>query len=289
MKKGLYQVLLLTCLVTMLGGCGGNKKNVLARIDKKHTITLESFNNRIAKLPQRYKDVIEKNKKAFLNEIIIDELLYNEALRKGLDKDKEVKEIVEEANKKILIARLLKDEVDDEIIISEEEIQEFYNANREKFGVPEVRRASHILVATEEEAQNVLKELAAGKNFEDLARERSIDPTAKVGGDIGYFTRKQLTPEIEAVAFDMDIDETSGVVKTKFGYHVIKLTEKRAPRAKELTEVRDAVVQSLRRIKKRAHFNDYTTKLKEKSIIYINDKLLEDISEIRTPETKPED
>ena len=289
MKNKTLQALLLTCLVTVLGGCaGGNEKNVLVRIDKKHIITLASFNNRISKLPQRYRDVINKNKAAFLNEVIIDELLYNEALNKGLNKDKEIKEIMREARKKILIARLLKDEVDDEIVISEEEIQEFYNANGERFGVPEVRRASHILVATDEEAQNVLQELAAGKKFEDLARERSIDPTSKVGGDIGYFTRKQLTPEIETVAFGMEVDEISGVVKTKFGYHLIKLTEIRDPRVKELAEVRDAVEQSLRRIKKRARFNNFATKLKEKSTIYINDKLLKDISESRTPGAKPE-
>jgi len=289
MEKKLSQLLLLACLITVLSGCGGSEKQVLARIDKKHTITLGDFNNRISKLPQRYKDAINQNKAGFLNELIVDELLYNEALRKGLDRDKDVKEVVEEAKKKIVIAKLLKDEVEDEIVISDEAIQEFYNANKEKFGVPEVRRASHILVVTEEEAQDVLKKLSGGKDFGSLAGEVSIDPTSKVEGDIGYFTRNQLTPEIEEAAFGMEVGETSGIVKTKFGYHILKLTEKRAPRAKELDEARDAVEQSLRRLKKQTLFNNYAAKLKQKSIIYINDKLLKDISESSTPETKPED
>ena len=280
--------IIITILVLMLSGCAGpSDKDVLARIDRKNTITLAGFNERISKLPKRYQDVINKNKKEFLDEIIIDTLLYNEAVRKKLDRDDDVKKVIREAEKKILIARLLNEEVEEKIIVNEKDISAYYDANKEKFATPEALRASHILVKTEEEAGDILVELSNNRNFEALARGRSVDPSSKIGGDIGYFTRHQLVPEIEEICFNMQVGEISGIVKTKFGYHIIKLTERKPPRVKELAEVRDGIEQTLKRLKKKVLFNEFVTALKEKAQITINNNLLETIS--REPEQKPED
>jgi len=288
-KSRIHLVLSLALAASLAGCAGGSDKEVLARIDKKHTITLGDFNDRISKLPQRYQEIINKNKKQFLDEVITDALLYNEALKQKLDTDEEVMQVVKEAKKKILIARLLQSKVEGEVAVSETEIDDYYAANRERFAMPEVLRASHILVRTEAEARDVLSELSAGANFEELARARSVDPSAKTGGDIGFFTKGQLVPEIEEACFDMQIDDVSGVVKTKFGYHVIKLTERREPRVKELAEVRDVIRQTLERLKKRTLFQQYVSKLKEKSIISVNDKLLNEISEQEKPAAKPQE
>jgi len=280
--------IIITILLLMLSGCAGpSDKDVLARIDRKNTITLADFNDRISKLPKRYQDVINKNKKEFLDEVIIDTLLYNEAVRKKLDRDDDVKKVIREAEKKILIARLLNEEVEEKIIVNEKDISAYYNANKEKFATPEALRASHILVKTEAEARDILVELSNNRNFEDLARGRSVDPSSKIGGDIGYFTRHQLVPEIEEICFNMQVGEISGIVKTKFGYHIIKLTERKPPRVKELAEVRDGIEQTLKRLKKKVLFNEFVTALKEKAQITINNNLLETIS--REPEQKPED
>ncbi|MBN1353959.1 MAG: peptidyl-prolyl cis-trans isomerase [Candidatus Omnitrophica bacterium] len=270
------------------GGCsGGSSKNVLATIDKEDRIALKDFNNRISKLPKRYQEAINKNKKAFLDELIVDNLLYREAMRKKLYRDKDVNDVIEEAKKKILIARLLQDEVENKVNVSDDEVKAYYEANPDKFTTPEVRRASHILVKTEDQARDILVELTNGRNFEDLARARSIDPSANIGGDIGYFTRGQLIPDFEDACFNMEVGEISKIVKTKFGYHIIKLTEKKPPSLKSLPEVRDAIEQSIKRIKKKMAFNDYVTTLKEKSRIWINNKLIDSISE--TAETPKKD
>ncbi|MBL7155547.1 MAG: peptidylprolyl isomerase [Candidatus Omnitrophica bacterium] len=288
MKYKAVYLVVFTYLFVLSSGCAGRSdKEVLARIDQKSTITLNDFNTRIAKLPKRYQDVINKNKRAFLNELVVDVLLHNEALNKKLDQDKDVESVFEEAKKKILIARLLKDEVEDKTSVREEEITRYYTHNKEKFETPEVRRASHILVKTKEDANDILVELSNGRNFEDLARARSVDPTSKTGGDIGYFAKGQLVPEIEDICFNMDVGEISGVVKTKFGYHIIKLTETKEPRIKELEEVRDSIEQSLRRIKKKEHFAEFVDGLKEKSKITINTDLLDSISEKESTETAP--
>jgi len=281
-------ILVITFIVFSLAGCAKKAdKKVLARIDKEYTITLADFNNRIEQLPPRYKELVTNNKKKFLEELIIDTLLYNEAISERMDRDPEVKRLIEEARRKIIIAKLLKDKVEDKALVTEDEIKEYYDANPEKFTMLEKLRASHILVKTEPEARDILVELSNGRNFEDLARSRSVDPTAKTGGDIGYFTKNQLVPEVEEVCFDMKVGETSGIVRTKFGYHVLKLTERQEPRIKELSEVHDGIEQLLLRLKKKMIFNEFVESLRGKSQITINNDLLDTISKKEKQEEKP--
>jgi parvulin-like peptidyl-prolyl isomerase len=85
-------------------------------------------------------------------------------------------------------------------------------------------RASHILVEKQSQALKALEELKAGVDFRELARKYSICPSAKRGGDLGQFDRGQMVREFEQVAFALRIGEVSGLVRTKFGYHIIKRT-----------------------------------------------------------------
>ena len=284
--KYIYTALLIpvVCALAFMSGCDKKDNQILVKLDNKHTITVSDFNDRVSRLPERYQEVVDKNKKEFLDELIVDTLLYNAAMKKGLNKDKEVKDVIEEAKRKILIARLLKDEVEGDVEVTEIEITDYYKENKEKFAAPETLRASHILVRDEGEANDIQKKVAKGEDFEKLAEEYSVDPTSKIGGDIGYFAKGQLVPEFEEVCFDMKVGETSGVVKTRFGYHIIKLTEKKEPHIKELYEVEDSIKEALGRVKKKLLFSKYVESLKEKSQIIINDDLLTSISKNETPE-----
>jgi len=85
-------------------------------------------------------------------------------------------------------------------------------------------RASHILVKTENEANNILKRLADGEEFAAVAKRFSSCPSGKNGGDLGWFGKGQMVPEFEKVAFENDTGKVVGPVKTQFGYHVIKVT-----------------------------------------------------------------
>jgi len=279
--------MMLVCVSIFGAGCGKRGDSaVLATIDQKETITLAEFNDRISNLPLRYKDIVTKNKKEFLDELIVDRLIYRDALRKKLDKDKDVRRLLAEAKRKIMMARLLQNEIQDAARVNEKEIEDYYDSNKGNFTAPETLRASHILVKTKEDAEGILVELSNGRNFEDLARARSIDASSKGGGDIGYFTKKQLVPEFEEACFSMEAGEISGAVKTQFGYHIIKLTEKKRPRVKELTEVRDSIEASLGNLKKKTLFKEFVTDLKEKSQIVINAALLEDMAEEEAAEEK---
>lgn len=88
-------------------------------------------------------------------------------------------------------------------------------------------RASHILVKTEDEAKQILGQLKKGSSFAKLAQERSECPSKKNGGDLGWFGRGKMVPEFEKAAFSLKRGETSDIVKTKFGYHLIRVTDTR--------------------------------------------------------------
>ncbi|MDD1682200.1 MAG: peptidyl-prolyl cis-trans isomerase [Methanoregula sp.] len=88
-------------------------------------------------------------------------------------------------------------------------------------------RASHILVKTEEQADQILKRLAGGEEFDKVARRFSSCPSGKKGGDLGWFGKGMMVPEFEKAAFEEEVGKVIGPVKTQFGYHVIKVTGKK--------------------------------------------------------------
>ena len=105
-------------------------------------------------------------------------------------------------------------------------------------------RASHILVETEDQAKDIENRLKAGEDFAKLATELSKDPgSGKQGGDLGFFTKDRMVPEFSTAAFALAIGEVSEPVKSQFGYHVIKLTEKREKPIPTFEEVKDQIEQ----------------------------------------------
>jgi peptidyl-prolyl cis-trans isomerase C len=271
---------LLSASLIIISGCGrpSGKGTVLASIGKSK-ITVAGFNERISNLPLRYQGIVKRRKKEFLQELINDTLLYQEAIRKGLHKDRDVLNVIEEARKKILIARLLKDEVDDVIEVSDEDVLMYYNGNKSEYMTPEIMRVSHILVQSREDAEEILKRLDAGEKFEDLAKAKSVDPTAQRGGDIGYFPRGQLMPEFENACASLEVGQTSGIVKTKLGYHVIKLTDKREPQQRPVEQVKEKIRSKLRTIERQRTFNELLERLREETEIKMNDKALSELEE----------
>jgi peptidyl-prolyl cis-trans isomerase C len=263
----------------MLAICGCTRapsedNRILAQVSNK-CMTVRDFKNRINKLPVYYRDVVKKNEKRFLDETIAEMLFFEEAVRKGVDKDPEVREVVREATKKVVITKLIKNEVDDKVGVSEDEMRRFYEANREKFKSPALWRVSHILVPTENKAQELLSEIGKGAKFEDLARNNSTDATASRGGDIGYFRAGQLVPDFENAALKLKPGELSGVVHTQFGYHIIKLTDKRDAAVESYEKVKSYVEIELKRKKRAELFDKLVQDLKKKYSVDIKEDVFE--------------
>ena len=173
-----------------------------------------------------------------------------------------------------------------EIIIPEEELLAYYNENKELFFEPEKVRVRHILVETEEEANSILQQLQEGTvDFAELAKEKSTDPSASNGGDLGFFYRGQMVKEFEDAAFSLEPGEISGVVKTDFGYHIIKGEEKKEAYTPTFEEVKEQINNFLKYQKGNEAISNLIAQLREQADIVINyDFESENVSEATTPE-----
>ena len=142
--------------------------------------------------------------------------------------------------------------------ISDEQIETFYQDNSEQYTQPERRKASHILFAvtsdanaelketTKQEAQAVLDKLTSGEDFTALAKQYSKDPgSAEKGGDLGFFAKGEMVPAFEESAYSLKIDESSDLVETPFGFHIIKLTAIEGGEVEPLDKVKDKIKESL--------------------------------------------
>jgi peptidyl-prolyl cis-trans isomerase C len=252
---------------------------ILARVSNKF-ITMKEFKARIAKMPPYYRNIVEKNEKRYLDDMIVEMLFYEEAVRSGLTKDKEVQDVINEARKKILIAKFIKTEVEDKIKVTDEEMRQFYEANKDKFKSPPLWRASHILVGTEQQARDILAELSKGANFEDLARAHSMDATATRGGDVGYFRLGQVVPDFEKACLKLNVGELSDVVHTQFGYHVIKLTDKKEPMIESYDRVKAAIESELKKGKRSELFDKLVLKLRGKYGVEIKEDAVKSLNEL---------
>src|SRR5215469_12012483 len=116
----------------------------------------------------------------------------------------------------------------------------YEEASKQIAGEQEVH-ARHILVETEDEAKAVKAELDKGADFAELAKKKSKDPGASDGGDLGFFTKDQMVPEFSAVAFSLEPGKISDPVKTQFGWHIIKVEEKRNRKAPEFDQVKGQI------------------------------------------------
>ena len=282
-KKLLYIALSIFIFGLISTGCARKESpddRVLVKVSNR-VITLKEFKARIAKMPSYYRDVVEKNKKRYLDEMIMETLLYEEAVRNGADRDKEVREVIADAKKKIVMAKYIKNEVEDNIKVTDSEAKQYYEYNKDKFKTPELRRASHILVATEKDAQDILDALSKGSSFEELAKTRSMDATASRGGDIGYFKQGQVVPDFENVCLKLDVGQTSGIVHTQFGYHIIKLTDKKESAVESYDKAKRAIEEELKKRKRAELFDSLVTRLKEKYGVDIK----EDVFNSLEPET----
>jgi peptidyl-prolyl cis-trans isomerase C len=134
----------------------------------------------------------------------------------------------------------------------------YEDASKQISGEQEVH-ARHILVETEDEAKAVAEELKKGADFAELAKKKSKDPGASDGGDLGFFTKDQMVPEFSTVAFALEPGKISDPVKSQFGWHIIKVEEKRNRKAPEFDQVKSQIETYVTR-KAQA---DYVAKLRE--------------------------
>ena len=143
------------------------------------------------------------------------------------------------ARERLLMDRLLTDEA--KAATTDANMRKVYEEAAQQMSNDEEVRARHILVETEDEAKQVAEQLKKGGDFAELAKAKSKDPGASDGGDLGYFTKEQMVPEFSKVAFELEPGKISDPVKSQFGWHIIKVEDKRAQQPPAFDAVKDQI------------------------------------------------
>lgn len=177
------------------------------------------------------------------------------------------------------IKKLIEQEVAGKVTVSDAEIKTFYDSNPDLFKSPESVKASHILVKVDPKATDadkakarekiaaVQKRVQKGEDFASLAKEVSECPSSANGGDLDYFQRGQMVGPFEDAAFKLKPGEVSNVVETQFGYHLIKVTDKKPSETKTFEQVKNELSQYLKQQKVNQHLAQYVEELKSRDKI----------------------
>jgi peptidyl-prolyl cis-trans isomerase C len=249
------------------------KKQILENLIEAEMLYQQSQKEGVKVNDQAINDQIETIKKRFP-----DEAAYKKALE-GMEISE--KEIRSQIQRGLAINQLLDTNVRQKITVTAEESNNFYKSNPNFFEQPEQVKASHILIKVapdDEESKKiqarkkieaVQKKVRQGEDFGSLAKANSEGPTAQRSGDLGYFSRGQMVKPFEDAAFALNVGEVSEIVETQFGYHLIKVTDKKPARTIPYKEVQPMVEQHLKNEKEKTEIQNYIENLKKSATIKI--------------------
>lgn len=202
-------------------------------------------------------------KKALVEEMINRELLYRVALEKNLDKQPDVIADLESAKVNLLAGAAMRKEIESQKIPSDNELKAEYEKEKAQHSSHEYK-ARHILLKTEKEANDVIAQLDKGGDFVKLAKQKSTGPSAKNGGDLGWFRPEQMVPEFAKAAAELKKGTyTKKPVKTQFGWHVIMLEDTRDVASPSFEAVKDQLRMKMLNQK----MEQYVASLKSKAKI----------------------
>jgi peptidyl-prolyl cis-trans isomerase C len=179
-------------------------------------------------------------KRDYLINYVADMILVSKAAEaKKVADSNDFKQRLAFARNKVLMELLLQSEA--KSAVTNEAMHKVYDEAAKQMGDEQEVRARHILVEKEDEAKAIAAEIKNGADFAQLAKQKSKDPGAAEGGDLGYFTKDQMVPEFAEVAFKLEKGQVSDPVKTQFGWHIIKVEDKRKRQLPEFDKVKDQI------------------------------------------------
>lgn len=272
-KNGKYLVLVLTLVLAFsLTGCKSNDSKVVASIDgvnitegELHDMLIEKYGDETLNflISEKIVDLeIDKEKIEISPEEIDKELKSmedqyggKEALSNAMTgANLTEKSLKEEIRKNLSLKKLLASD----LTVSDEEISDYYEKNKEQFTQKEEVDASHILVESKDLAKDIKKKLDAGEDFAKLAQKHSTDEgTKENGGNLGFFGRGEMVESFDEVAFNLDKGKISDPVKSEYGYHIILVNEKKKEKVRSLEDSKDDIREILLQSKMPEAFNKW--------------------------------
>ncbi|MDD5326881.1 MAG: peptidylprolyl isomerase [Phycisphaerae bacterium] len=194
-------------------------------------------------------------------------------------------EVKQQVKKGLGYQKLMEAQWAGKINVKEEDAKKYYSENKKEFEIPEQVRASHILItpdtsdpnadpnqtkaAAKAKAEELLKQIKDGADFAELAETNSKCPSSKQGGDLDFFGKGQMVPAFEEAAFALKTGEVSDVVETQFGYHIIKVTDRKDASVVPFEQAKDDIINMLTQTEQAKLAEEYVASLKaEAKIVY---------------------
>jgi peptidyl-prolyl cis-trans isomerase C len=248
--------------------------NILDQMITRELVLDKARGHEPAGLDEKVKEQLAAIKQRFGGE---------EGLSKALEEDGLTQaDLAKQVREGILMEETLQAYVDSQIKVTPEDVKGFYDSNPEKFKRPESVRASHILITVPADASEQVKQdkhaqieaarslIKNGDKFADVARKFSEDPvSARNGGDLDYFYKGQMVPEFEATAFSLKTNELSDVITTKFGYHILMVTDRRPASTVAFDEAKADIEKFLRNSKSQPIAQEHLKQLREQAKVEV--------------------
>jgi len=238
------------------------KNNVLKQMINSELLYQQATKNKIKITDDEINAEIDKIKENISSPEEFDNILKTNNLT--------LNQLKEDIKRNLMITHIM-DDTKSKVNITDDELKEYFKENEESFFEAEKVHARHILVETEEEALDIIRQLKEGiVDFAELAKEKSTGPSAENGGDLGFFTKGQMVKEFEDVAFALQPGEISDAVKTQFGFHIIKCEEKKDEHQSSFEESKEQINNFLRYQKENDAITKLISDLKENADVTIN-------------------
>jgi len=239
--------------------------------------TTEDFRREVERLPPRSRAQLTtpERRRQFVDNYILNDLLADQGHAKGYDHDPEIVRQIDDLRQRLVVQRVMRD-YQEAPVLSDDEIKKYYDQNQRLFSGAQIH-AAHILVKDESLAKQLRAQLdAAPDKFDELAKTNSVDTaTAARGGDLGFFGQGRMVAEFERAAFALEKPgDLSPVVQTPFGYHIIKLIERKDGPAKPFDDVKDRIRVALTNLRRQEVVTQRFDKVKADAKIQVNDDVL---------------
>jgi peptidyl-prolyl cis-trans isomerase C len=249
---------------------------VIARYGGK-TLTTADAQEAMKRLPgpsRAYLSSLDR-KRQFIDNLVMNDLLYAEGERQGFTNDPDITRQVDDFRERLVVQRVMRD-LRKRPEVSDEDAKKQYDANPNLYSTTQIR-ASHILLKDEATAKEVRAQLVANPDsFAEVAKEKSTDQgSARRGGELGLFGPGRMVPEFEAAAFALKPGEISELVKTQYGYHIIKVTERKEGTVRPFEQVKAQIKSQLANQRLQEQLDRYLSELRAKANVQVDEKALE--------------
>jgi len=302
-RRRVYRTLLLCCFLTALPVYlraedeQAPHNEVVAEINGQK-ITKSEFEQRFRSYITPYQQqletarqgdseaIIKSHKIIYLENMVNTRLLADEAVKLGLDKDKQVLALLNYYRIELLAKHLIERESENVSPVSDQQINEHYHNHSHEYRTPEKVELEHILLRVQPEmtetarsellqqAKEIVQELQKGQDFATMAKQYSEAPDAEKGGYVGYVSKGQLYREIEDTAFSLPVGEVSAIIETPLGFHIIHVLDRKDGTLKKLEEVKEHIRNSIATRRKIEYIEAYIKELRDKADIAIYKKRL---------------